>query len=211
MKSRRKNSKERSNPHLKIAPNVDASEWKKLDLTSEQGADWTRAIEIFRERIETRYLQPVDLLVGLDENRLAPERRFGFTVLAIDCLLVETLQAFTEGRTNTERVSRSIFVTFLTTRRLFRHFFDAALAERFYKEIRCGILHQAETTGNTRIWSVGPLVQIDGQKLILNRSEFHKRLRGEFDTYVSDLAGGADKKLRTNFRAKMDYICSFAG
>ena len=51
------------------------------------------------------------------------ERRFGFAVLAIDCLLVETLGAFIEALTDTDRASRQTLCRFLTTRPLLKKAF----------------------------------------------------------------------------------------
>ena len=42
---------------MEIAPGIDASEWRKLDLTRMDSRDWPRAIEILRKRIEARYLR----------------------------------------------------------------------------------------------------------------------------------------------------------
>lgn len=42
---------------VEIAPNFTDSEWRALDLTKE--ADWLKAVEAFRLRIEERFLKPV--------------------------------------------------------------------------------------------------------------------------------------------------------
>ena len=192
---------------MEIAPGIDASEWRALDLTSGDSPDWPTAIGMLRKRIEARYLEPVDILVATDENRSPSSRRFGFTIAAIDCLLVETLEAFIEGRTDTAGDSEKVFIRFLTSRESFKTYFDAPLARRFYKEIRCGILHQAETTGNTRIRSIGDLVQLDGDRLTVNRSKFHSLLKDEFGGYLDDLANSHNHELRSKFKFKMDYVC----
>lgn len=194
---------------MEIAPGIDASEWKRLDLASNENKDWQRAIHIFRSRITGRYLEAADLLVEIDQKRLPRQRRFGFAVLAIDCLLVETLQAFIEGRTDTKNHSEEMFVNFLTSRQSFNADFKATLARKFYKQFRCGILHQAETTGQALVRSVGPLLRLEGNKMTLNRNEFHSRLKKEFDQYLKDLALGRNEQLRSNLRTKMDFIVSF--
>ncbi len=61
----------------------------------------------------------MDFLIASEANRPASERRFGFTVLAIDCLLVETLGAFIDGLEDTDGKSKKTFRAFLRTRKQF--------------------------------------------------------------------------------------------
>ena len=84
-----------------IAPGVTSDEYKKLNLNDNDSSDWKNAIAIFNARISSRYLEPVDLLIRDDENRRPIDRRYGFSILGIDCLLIETLQSFREGLTDT--------------------------------------------------------------------------------------------------------------
>src|SRR5574337_1186869 len=128
---------------MEIAPGVQASRWLALQLDDHNSKDWCEAIGIFDKRIRARYLEPVDLLLRAEKH--AKYRwRFGFTVLAIDCLLVETLQAFRLGLRDTKRRSKEMCRQFLTERPRFRKHFDEPRAEAFYDFVRCGIVHQAE-------------------------------------------------------------------
>jgi hypothetical protein len=80
-----------------IAPGYTVSTWKALDLSGDDVVHWFRAIKIFETRIRRRFLDPVDVLIA---HEIGQERgTFGFAILAIDCLLVESLQRFREGRT----------------------------------------------------------------------------------------------------------------
>ncbi len=194
---------------MEIAPGIDASKWKELDLDNDQSSDWNKAIEIFQMRIEGRYLEPVDLLIRAERNKPAIKRHFGFTILAIDCLLIETLQAFRDGKKDTRNQSSDMFKRFLAMRPSFKRYFNESLANRFYTDFRCGILHQAEIRGGSRVWSVGPLTEIQsGQIKKINRTEFHNALKLEFHQYLDELKNPADHTLRKNFREKMDYICT---
>jgi len=164
---------------MKIAPGVDREEWLNLNLDEHDSPDWEKAIEIFKKRIDSRYIEPVDILIDKDEERDEPlDRRYGFTVLAIDCFLIETLQAFKEGLINTRNKSEKMFVSFLTKTHGFSKYFKSDNeARRFYKEIRCGILHQAEVRGNWRVWSEGDLRGHTGRYEYINRTEVHKNLK----------------------------------
>jgi hypothetical protein len=96
---------------------------------------------------------------------------------------------------------------FLTTRPLFkREFTTLKLAERFYWDFRCGILHQAETGGDSKVWSVGPMLQDDGSRIIVNRNKFHEVLKTEFQGYLAELRDPATAELREHFRKKMNFI-----
>jgi hypothetical protein len=192
---------------MKIAPDVDSSEWQSLKLDDPHSSDWSRAISIVRERIYGRYFDPVDHLIAVEQQEPAVRRRFGFAIIAIDCLLIETFGAFVEGLETTDGKSKVTFCKFLTTRPKFKAAFTEDLARQFYEEFRCGILHQAEVGGASKVWSVGDLAQSSGGTLTINRTELHKTLKDDFDQYLADLAQPSNVDLRRNFRKKMDFIC----
>jgi hypothetical protein len=127
-----------------IAPGIDSAHWKALDLSTPTTQDWKTAISIFNQRLQTRFVDPIDHLVQLDEAVPAVERRFGFTILAVDCLLAETLEAFRRGLTDSRRMSQELCVSFLENRSTFRDYFQNGLAVRFYKEFRCGLAHHGQ-------------------------------------------------------------------
>lgn len=191
---------------MQIAPGVDAKEWHALNLDDPNSPDWTTAVEILAGRIHVRFIEPIDYLIAAEEPKPAIERRFGFAVLAIDCLLVETLGAFIDGLEDTEGKSKATFCKFLTKRPLFSADFTEDLAKQFYEEFRCGILHQAEIGGESKVWSVGPLVRVVGGRIIVNRNKFHEQLKTEFQNYLAELRDPKNVDLRKNFRKKMDFI-----
>jgi hypothetical protein len=193
---------------MQIAPGVEATEWQGLKLDDSKSADWDVAVDILSARITERYIAPVDFLIASEETKSPSDRRFGFTVLAIDCMLVETLGAFIEGLEDTDGKSKRTFCNCLRTRPLFgAEFTTDDIAEKFYKQFRCGILHQAESGGESKVWSVGPILFISGNSIIVNRNKFHDCVKAEFQRYLSELRDPKDSVLRNNFRKKMDFIC----
>ena len=56
------------------------------------------------------------------------------------------------------------------------------------------------------MWSVGPLIQVDGGRIIVNRNKFHEQLKAEFDSYLAELRDPSNSNLRNNFRKKMNFI-----
>jgi hypothetical protein len=192
---------------MQIAPGVDTAIWQGLKLDEPDNPDWAKAVDILAARIHDRYVEPVDFLIASEENKPPSERRFGFSVLAIDCLVVETLGAFIEGLEHTAGKSKKTFCTFLRTRKQFAaEFTTDDLAEKFYEQFRCGILHQAESGGESKVWSVGPLLRVEGNAITVNRNKFHDCLKVEFQNYMSELRDPKNSALRTNFRKKMDFI-----
>lgn len=180
---------------MQIAPGIDAADWKKLDL--DDPGNWKTAVSIFERRIRGRFFDAIEFLISDDEARLATERRWGFAVLALDCLLVETLQAFRRGLTDTRNKSKELCVQFLTERSAFKPFFTSPdIATRFYYEFRCGLAHNAQVFGDGRVWSVGALLDLNGKQITVNRTAFHRALGMELDEYLAALRNGLPPELR---------------
>ena len=214
---------------LKIAPKLDRSDkfaftgkdWLVSEYPTHSAYgekwtedDWQTAIDIFEDRLRGRYFNYIEVL--LDFEFKAKDYHAGFAITALDCLVVETLQQFYDGRDASQGSEKS-FEKFLTTTsfgnsNLFGN--DASngsLADIFYDQIRCGILHQAEVKTDSRIVSVkAKLIGKEGKGVVVNRREFHNQLVREFKDYVKHLRKPKSKKdqeLREKFRLKMDYIC----
>ncbi|MDD3732066.1 MAG: hypothetical protein PHU88_06790 [candidate division Zixibacteria bacterium] len=189
---------------MHISPRYIAGDWKKITFQSEE--DWQLAVEIFKDRIRERFLNPLE---HIEKYPYA-----GFAVLALDCLLIEMLQQFREGvnRTPTGK-SKLFFISFLTETG-FKKYFDKRQAELFYRQIRCGILHQAEVRGSSRVLvsDLEPMVAYasDRRGLVVNRTFFHEQLLTEFDNYTRELLNSANRELRVKFKSKMMAICKTA-
>ncbi|EKN3363420.1 hypothetical protein QMX33_003325 [Yersinia ruckeri] len=196
---------------MEIAPNFTAKQWKKLDL-DEKEHDWQIAINVLNDRLSTRYIEPVTTLIEAENQRNASERRFGFTILAIDLLLMETIQAFKEGLETTDGKSKQVFMNFLKNSTHFSgYFITSEDREKFYKEFRCGILHQAEVQSSALVWSIGDLYERTDGMEVLNRNAVHKALMSELQDYVAQLRDPASKELRSKFKKKMDFLAGRDG
>lgn len=191
---------------MEVAPRVPASQWLALRLEYED-VDWGAAVTILSARFRARYLDPIEQLLASEQVARRDIPRFGFTVLAIDCLLMETFQAFRDGELDTRYKSRKMFRRFLTQRPSFQADFNIERADAFYENVRCGVLHQAEVRGGWRVWAFGPLLAPVANVFRINRTEFHRRLVVEFESYKTDLLNGTAPDLRENVRIKMDHIC----
>jgi hypothetical protein len=192
---------------MKIAPDFDSSQWSKLNLADPASNDWETAISVLKSRLYSRFIDAADILLSIDDQKPLTERRFGFAILAIDCALIETLAAFQDGLTNTKDQSKATFAKFLSSSSGFSKHFTLSRAKQFYEDFRCGILHQAETAGQSKVWSVGELIRDESGVLIVNRSKFHEQLKIDFDAYLAALGDPTNRSLRRKFRKKMGFIC----
>ncbi|PZR20504.1 MAG: hypothetical protein DI539_10660 [Flavobacterium psychrophilum] len=160
---------------IKISPKYYQSDWRALDLTKNNKNDWSKAIDIFKDRIEGRYLKQIE---ALDTNADKDIRFYsGFAIMSLTCLLIETLEQFWTGNPQTSRKSKTsikkklnlwnkifkkdqstisndalAFYNFFQRSDKFRSFFDThEKANVFYTKIRCGLLHQGQTKGKSLI------------------------------------------------------------
>jgi hypothetical protein len=148
----------------------------------------------------------------------------GFTILALCCLLAETLQGFRErpaklnspsGPCTFQDDGKCIrpattdqFREFLRRPAFRGAFDDDGVARSFVRGVRNGIFHEAETRGRV-IWREEPPEQIvareDG-RYVLNRTEFYQALKAEVRDYVAEFRDPNNSELRTRFKKKMSDI-----
>ena len=186
---------------LRISPRYTSLDWQCLD--SGNPKDWSKAAEIVKDRLDGRFLRfATECLKQIDS---------GFVVLAIDCLIVETIQQFKEGVTDEKVKSGAIFKRFLEGT-YFQPDFDVQAREAFYGDIRCGLLHQAEAK---RMWLIRrkqksllqEIVSSEGG-YIIDVLRFHAALLRSFNEYLKDLTEPANSALRSNLWKKMNHICN---
>ena len=204
---------------MRIAPKRGCGYWTVEDWDSAQrNDDWPTMFQIFKDRLDYRYFTAIQALIEADRQQ--PTRRFGFSIMALDCLLIETLAQFYQGLKNSEGArcekghklsNREFYVGFLLrdSFKLKTVFDTDQKARLFYKTIRCGILHQGETTGGSKIVTTGStiLATLEQGGLAINRDLFHKLLVDEeYATCCKCLANNVSP-YRQNMIRKMGYIC----
>lgn len=179
---------------IRISPRYWLSDWQGLNFEVE--ADWQKAIDIVEDRIKGRFVRWIDQIVDEDFS--------GFVVVALDCLLLETLYGFQQGQST--RDTQRLYAHFLTSSMRFG--FDQPTATFFYKDVRCGIVHDTETR---RGWIIrwDPQEHIvekdkDGN-FIMNRSMFHAAIKGELDDWLERLRNG-DTDAREKMKKRMQDI-----
>lgn len=199
---------------VELAKGCTADDLRELELGTFPSEKWEKVISCFNDRIEKRYISPIDDLIAAEDGLRDIEKKCGFIVLTIDFLLMETLQAFMNGSCDSAGKSRKLITQFLEERESFRDYFsDGSVRKRVYEEVRCGLLHQAEIQGTIRVHAKsgnGALYENGGDGLeVLYRDDIHRALKDEFRLYIDRLRKLNEADLRENFKQKFFAIVDY--
>ena len=196
---------------IQISPKYYKADWDELNLNGKT-SDWLKAVQILEDRMKGRFFDQIDLL---NKN---PNRETGvfagFAIMSLDCLLIETIEQFINGRIRTgQGMDEQAFFEFFQRNQEFKNFFnDKIKATIFYQQIRCGLLHQAQTKRKSIIhirnepildW-VKPNKPKEGIKI--QRRKFHKEVLSIYENYCKDLKDDRKMNLRGKFKRKMESI-----
>ncbi|PTV70218.1 hypothetical protein [Agrobacterium pusense] len=201
----------RQSRSLQISPKYTVAFWRGLELDADnpKQEDWLKAVDVLRDRIHGRFITPAETLIEADKAK--KPQTFGFAILALDCLVLETIQGFREGVPNHTGHSTRLFKGFLSTWRPFIDCLGVGMvaetkAEEFYKQGRCA-LHHSGATEKMTVGIRGPMIKFDNGNITVNRTLFHTELVAEFDRYLVALTNPASVDLRKKFLLKMNPIC----
>jgi hypothetical protein len=211
------------------------SQWNDLKKRLEDDDEdaWLKAIAVFESRMRERFFSSIDALFAADTkpdvSSSAQERGDGcipgFAIMALCCLLIDTLQGFREAPTPMIALAGPCrypgepcikpplgtaeqFKTFLRRPAFGDTFRDEACARAFVNGVRNGILHEAETR-KWLIWRDEPPGQIAEQEqdgFVLNRTLFYHAVKEEFESYLKELRSTQNSALRQRFKKKMNDI-----
>lgn len=212
--------------NTKIAGKKTILNWKEhrekllptVDFSKEA---WEEAFtDYFMQRLETRYFEPIRAISALENDNGE-----GFSIVALYCSLIEFLQAtqegkqFIHGKIETPTVyskSKEMFIKFLINNEPFKSYTSQGnSAKNFYKNVRCGLLHEARTRGNWRILLSRKHLDKYKNKSIDCDEEivFRDRLEQDFYKFLSDYRmklvdrDGKNNETRNAFIRKMDMLC----
>jgi hypothetical protein len=179
----------------RLSTRVTVAAYRRMEQDCSRGEIAT----FIRDRFRERYIIPI---LAVD-----PEEKSGFLIMAISCLLIETLETLYQGWESTEPTKKQPGKSKLAFQLFFDHQWQFKAfqghAEQFWKHVRCGILHQGETTGGWRVMRRGRL--FDEDELLINATDFHRRMSGVLDSYMRELSlADWDSARWKNFRTKMN-------
>lgn len=201
----------------KVAPGACSGKETELELapkcTAECVAKWleeqdtSRLCVFLRRRHEARFFGPIECLRTASNTH----EGYGFSMMALCCLLVETIQCYREGMPTTSRIEWRALVSIQKNELVplpyqlqktipkrdpqvfeqffcdFQDFFPNVNGSDFYRNIRNGLLHQAQTKDGWTIDTRGSLICEPAPKKHINRSLFAQALKSTFDKYLADL------------------------
>jgi hypothetical protein len=157
---------------VELASGFRVSDYEKArDAKDQQGQD------AIADAIERRFLERYILPVAQSP------RKHGFAIMAVSCLMIEALESFRQGWSSSEGKSKSAFCFFFDTAAPFSAF--RGHGQDLYKHVRCGILHQAETTGGWVIRREGPL--FDPGTPCINATKFIRALERFLKVFCANL------------------------
>lgn len=195
-----------------ISPSYAREEYLKLNLKADSPLEtWERAISIFRDRIEGRFLNPIKDLIDYPSRNTNKVMVNGFAAMGLMCLLIDTFMQFKNGYPQSVLNSienRMEYTDFMSTALRF----DPVEAERFYDDIRCGILHSAETKNGSCLVpeNTFPIETefIEEGKTILKVSVpgMLRTLEMYYMSYCRELMAPKNLDCRRKFCTKMDDI-----
>ena len=161
----------------------------------EENRDVEGIIDFFGERIKERYITPFS----------HKEIKNGFIMMASACLMIESLQSFWQGWKKSPNSSLAFCQFFSRNPR-----FDAirGLTDEFYANIRCGIMHQGETTAG---WHIRRDKQelFDSKTKTIDATIFLAEMENALNDYCNALRSDEwDSEVWNRFRKKMNNVCS---
>jgi hypothetical protein len=211
--------------------------WQKLRpmlKPSKMDDNWQAAFDLFEKRIKSKFLDPITLLIEHGNNEGT-----GFSVVSLECILIETFAAFKKGRIYNNRYCQKndppyqykdcqkLFVDFLETEDIFKKYFlfDTIdqndplkfSASNFYVDVRCGLLHEGRTKKNWTI-NLKPknekgdiLFGKQGNKQKVYRSTLYLLLVRYLHKYLKELCEESNNgnDIRLKFARKMDNLYNF--
>lgn len=174
-----------------LSSSIRVSDYLELERAKDR-----RAIANFvYNRFAERYIDPFE--------KQSRQSKHGFSLMAVNCLMIEALTSFRQGYRDTKGKSDQCFKEFFQEAEGFLEFREVWF--EFYRNIRCGILHQAESTEGWTIRRCGPL--FDKTKLIVNATEFMSRLKEHLKDYQAELEQADwEDEIWQKLRNKMSYI-----
>jgi len=154
---------------VKLSKSVTIKDYLEFAKTEDRGS----IARLLQSRFEERYIGPV--------MRSSPGHKSGFAMMAIACLTIEAFESFRSGWTKPK--NEKAFKKYFLAQPEFGISGDEISA--FYANIRCGILHDAETRGGWKILRKGPIV--DTSARTINATGFLITLHASISAYCTEL------------------------
>jgi hypothetical protein len=164
-------------------------------LALEQQKDREAIADFVYQRFHERYIRPFE----------CNAKKNGFLMMASSCLMIESLESFWQGWKKSPNSALA-----------FCQFFDRndqflplrGYSQQFYANIRCGIMHQSESTGG---WHIRRDLDalFDANSLTIDATRFLIALKSCLSDYCTSLKiADWDAEVWKSFRKKMKEVCA---
>ena len=202
----------RLDPDTEIASNFTIADYHvlrdALDTEQPAMAEWAHILVAFKSRIEERFLHPIRELERYDKAEFLPMRP-GFAILALDCLLIDTIQSFREGRISTGEISPAAsFKNFMRGSLAFKSF-TGRDRDDFYGYVRSGLLHNGETRRNWKVRIDTPALLVRNQATksrTINRRLFHAGILCEYRRLCREIKSAQQMRVSASFVEWMQSV-----
>lgn len=174
--------------------------------------NFTDLIEKFEDRMNGWYFNPANILLK--------NKHTGFPVMAIACIIVDTLAGYFKGlERDTEE---SDFIEFLREKipelhtelplecqNKYPNLRKKDYAYAIYKAFRCGILHEARIKHYGAISEENvELIKYDAKSgwILINPRNLVAKLEEVFNEYIKNLKNGENAQLVKNFKKRFYHL-----
>src|SRR5258706_4007343 len=165
---------------------------------SVRDADRQRLANFVERRYLERYIRPIS----------GPQRH-GFAIMAICCLMIESLVSFRNGWRKTIVDGHEAFEQFFNSDAVFGEL--APLSAEFYGHVRNAIFHQAETTGGWRIRRDEHRPLFESANRTIQADKFRDAVERSLLKYCGELrVNDWNSPIWENLITKVDSICKKA-
>lgn len=165
---------------------------------------WKKAINIFVDRIVTRYFLAIDKLMERDDRYAM--RKYGFAIITLQCSLIDTLAKFRYGADKQKNKER--FENFLKEYFIFGDNAEI-LVRKIYEDIRCGLVHSGATDNKSGLSCecIELISLLPNGAISLDLTILQEKLKRYFFEYVQNLTKKKETELRKNFVYTMNIVC----
>ncbi len=200
----------------KLGSGLTIASWERISGGLEPGIydrNWEIVISAIEDRFTARFIEPADAIQSWDKKATSafPGGR-GFAIVALDCLLLESLNGYETG--SSSNATAATFHKLLTTKSQFaKSFSPLPRAKAFGWAVRHGLLHDGETRQG---WIIrqgtigGPLVQsLPDNRVVLYRDAFHAAVKACLAEYFAKLRnthGLEGAQLRKAFMNRLNSL-----
>lgn len=180
--------------HTKLTSTITIEKYRDLKEAKNQEA----IADMLYERFSERYIEPF-------RNH---SFKHGFSMMASSCLMIESLFCFQRGRKKTGQAGSEVFEEFFKNSEKLKSF--EGHGALFYKNVRCGILHQGETYEGWKIRRKAEL--FNSSEKAINATKFLDALDHELKIFTDSLKTSRfHRRPWSGVIRKLNYICENCG